>query len=191
MQRREIVNCREDEDVPEAEPLSRRSDRRRRSNRSARSRIPGIRQRRTLCGRTRGPLSTTFNARFIFDSWLVRLSSGFRSLSLGPRRLVYWAGDYQIDLLLEPRPDTDELSLTGQVLDTTGGGGKPAKATIALLTGDIQVETQVNDLGEFHLDGRVDLGSKLRIKLPRMKVVSIPLDGVGSRVRPGGEARGI
>jgi hypothetical protein len=79
--------------------------------------------------------------------------------------------------LLEPRPDTDELSLTGQVLNTAGGGGKPTKATVALLTdGSVQTETQMNQLGEFHLNGRVDTGSELRIKLPRMKVVSILLE---------------
>jgi hypothetical protein len=177
MQSSGTVNCGEGGDLPTPEPPSRRSDRQRRPDRSARSELAGIRYKRPRCGPRRGRVSTTFNARSVFDSWLAPLSTGFRSVAPGPRRLVYWAGDYQIDLLLEPRPDTNELSLTGQVLNTAGGGGKPAKATVALLTGgSVQTETQMNQLGEFHLDGRVDPGSELRIKLPRMKVVSILLE---------------
>ena len=177
MQSSGTVNCGEGGDLPAPAPPSRRSDRQRCPVRSTSGELPGVRYKRRLCGRGRGRASATFNARSVFDSRLAPLSTGCRSVAPGPRRLVYWAGDYQIDLLLEPRPDTDELSLTGQVLNTAGGGGKPAKATVALLTdGSVQTETQMNQLGEFHLNGRVDTGSELRIKLPRMKVVSILLE---------------
>ena len=177
MQSSRTVNCGEGGDPSAPERPSGRTVRQGRPDRSARRELPGIRYKRSLRGRRRCRVSTTFNARSVFDSWLSPLSTGFRSVAPGPRRLVYWAGDYQIDLLLEPRPDTNELSLTGQVLNTANGGGRPTKATVALLTGgSVQTETQMNRLGEFHLDGRVDPGSELRIKLPRMKVVSILLE---------------
>jgi hypothetical protein len=177
MQSSEAVNCRKGGDLPSPLPPSQPSDRQRRPDQSDCGELTRIRYKRALCRRSRVRVSTTVPARSVFDSWVAPLSTGVRSVTPGPRRLVYWAGDYQIDLLLEPRPDTNELSLTGQVLNTAGGGGKPAKATVALLTGgSVQTETQMNQLGEFHLDGRVDPGSELRIKLPRMKVVSILLE---------------
>jgi hypothetical protein len=167
MQSRETVNGGEGEEVAQAEPLSWFSYNRRRSRRSGRGRIPGIRCERAVCRRSPIRVSPTVNAQLVFDNWPAPLSIGFRSVAAGPRRLPLGRVHYQIDLLLRSQRDRDKWSLTGQALNTTDGGGKPAKVTIALLTGENPVETEVNEVGEFHLNGKSDLGSKLRIKLLR------------------------
>ena len=69
-----------------------------------------------------------------------------------------------------------QVRRTGSAPPSIGERALP-DVTIALLTGgDIQMETVVNELGELHLNGKSDLGSKLRIKSLRVKVVSIPLE---------------
>ena len=167
MQSRETVNGGEGEDVAEAELLSWFSDNRSRSRRSGRGRIPGIRYQRAVCRRSPIRVSPTVNAQLVFDNWPAPLSFGFRSLAPGPQRLLLGRVHYQIDLLLRSQRGRDKWSLTGQDVNTTDGGGKPAQVTIALLTGENPVETEVNQVGEFHLNGNSDLGSKLRIKLLR------------------------
>ena len=105
MQSGETVNGGEGEDIPEPEPLSWFSDNRWRSRRSGRGRIPGIRYEPAVCRRSPIRVSPTVNAQLVFDNWPAPLSSGFRSVAPGPRRLPLGRVHYQIDLLLRSQRD--------------------------------------------------------------------------------------
>jgi hypothetical protein len=85
-----------------------------------------IRPRRKNEGR--GPRT---RIELLFDSFATP-AFGARSTAGTQRNLLYRAEPYQIDLLIEPQPESNRLMITGQVLDTSHAAlfGRGAKVTL-------------------------------------------------------------
>src|SRR5690349_19977647 len=74
----------------------------------------------------RGP-----RVELLFDSFATP-AFGARSTARTQRNLLYRAEPYQIDLLIEPQPESNRLMITGQVLDTSHAAlfGRGVKVTL-------------------------------------------------------------
>jgi hypothetical protein len=74
----------------------------------------------------RGP-----RVELLFDSFTTP-AFGARSTARTQRNLLYRAEPYQIDLLIEPQPESNRLMITGQVLDTSNAAlfGRGVKVTL-------------------------------------------------------------
>lgn len=83
----------------------------------------------------------------LFDSFL--LFEGARATGAGPRRMLYRADPYQIDLQVEMSSDQSTL-VTGQVLDSrqSGFSGRDVLVVISNLRGQV-VLTMADQFGEF------------------------------------------
>jgi hypothetical protein len=115
-------------------------------------------------------------AQLIFDSLRGPLPAGVRSTSAAPRQLLYGAGEHHIDLRFEPGIDTERVSLVGQILNSSDPEKGVDAVPIVLMRGrQILSESSTNGFGEFHLDCTMETGLKLRIKLPRVNEIFIPL----------------
>ena len=86
--------------------------------------------------------------KLLFDSFL--LFEGTRATGAGPRRMLYRADPYQIDLQVEMSSDQSTLMITGQVLDSkqSGFSGRDVVVVISNLRGQV-VLTMADQFGEF------------------------------------------
>ncbi len=87
-----------------------------------------------------------------FDSFAGAMPVGVRSLRAESRHLVYDAGKYSVDLLVDGDPAEMTLTLTGHVVDKNEPGTRlgPVRA-IALSGQRVVASAMANDLGEFSL----------------------------------------
>jgi hypothetical protein len=76
----------------------------------------------------RGPRT---RVELLFDSFATP-AFGARSTARTQRNLLYRAEPYQIDLLIEPQPESNRLRITGQLLDTSDPAlfGQGVKVTL-------------------------------------------------------------
>jgi hypothetical protein len=113
-------------------------------------------------------------ANLVFDTAQQPLTAGVRSSSNVCRQLLYQHGQRFIDLRVEKAPTTDEVSLIGQIQESTSG--KQTTMPVALCCGErIIQQTQTNDMGEFHMvfspveDLHLELDiceKKIRVRVP-------------------------
>jgi hypothetical protein len=81
-----------------------------------------------------------------------------------------------LDLRLEPQIDSENVSLIGQILDSTDPTNGTAAASVALLKGGkVIAEASTNRFGEFQLDCNLGAPLELRVKLPLRTEISISL----------------
>lgn len=125
-------------------------------------------------GRSRSGKATI--AQLIFDSLRSPLPVGVRAASAAPRQLLYGAGNHRIDVRFEPRVDSEKVSLVGQILDSTNPDKGVDRLPVVLLKdGQILSESWTNQFGEFHLECNLESGLKLRIRLPHVAEIFVPL----------------
>lgn len=105
-------------------------------------------RRRALRDLVLGPRETCSSPKVLFDSFL--LFEGTRATGAGPRRMLYSADPYQIDLQVETSSDQSTLVITGQVLDSRQSGflGRDVLVVISNLRGQV-VLAMANQFGEF------------------------------------------
>ena len=115
-------------------------------------------------------------AALLFDSLVTPEAVGVRSTARTARQILYGVDNYRIDLRLEPKTDSDGLSLAGQIL-ISGQPARPVGQTaVALLQGRRIVSTsQTNEFGEFRIE--CDMASSLRLQfvLPERRIIRTPL----------------
>jgi hypothetical protein len=125
-------------------------------------------------GRARSGKATI--AQLMFDSLQSPLPAGVRAASAAPRQLLYGAGNHRIDVRFEPKVDSEKVSLVGQILDSTNPEkGLDALPVVLLRGSQILSESWTNQFGEFHLECNLESGLKLRIRLPHVAEIFIPL----------------
>ena len=121
----------------------------------------------------------TLAARLVFDSSLQPLPAGIRAWESFPRRCVYEAGSLMVDISLDPQPDSRDVVLVGQLLDsakpqrpldTLAVGLRGPKGTIA--------RAATNKFGEFHLNFAQEPGVNLEIETGANERVLIILPGL-------------
>lgn len=93
-------------------------------------------------------------ARLVFDSFEQPLTVGVRSLATpGPvsRKLLYRAGDVDIDVRVETDPD-NKVSFSGQILSSSAQFFENAPVRLES-GGQPRYETSTNPIGEFSFEG--------------------------------------
>jgi hypothetical protein len=122
------------------------------------------------------PRPITCNARVIFDSFLDPLPADMRNSHPGVHRVLYEAEGVMADLSLEPQPDSQRISLVGQVLD-------PARPQLQLASVPVVFQGQTgligvaktNEFGEFQFDFDSEPGVRLEIGIRRNHWVLLDL----------------
>jgi hypothetical protein len=86
----------------------------------------------------------------LFDSFLQSVVEGARSAATDSRQMLYRADPFQIDLQIEAKTGSNDLMVTGQLLDLSNPGiaGKDVRVTLSNLRGHV-VHAVSNQHGEF------------------------------------------
>jgi hypothetical protein len=101
----------------------------------------------------------------LFDSFLQPAVAGARSVVIGTRQMLYRADPYQIDIQIEPKPGSNRLVITGQLLDLshTGDVGRGIQVTLSNQRGDT-VLAATSQFGEF--SGEIENSGDLELSIP-------------------------
>ena len=115
-------------------------------------------------------------AEVLFDSRLEPLPVGVRSVASSSRQLLFGVEDLRIDLRLEPKIDSENVSLIGQILDSADPTKSRMTASVAVLkAGRVISEASTNRFGEFQLECGLAARMELRVTLPNGKEAYISL----------------
>jgi hypothetical protein len=101
----------------------------------------------------------------LFDSFLQPAAAGARSVVTGTRQMLYRADPYQIDIQIEPKPGSNRLVITGQLLDVSHPGviGCDIQVTLSNHHGH-SVIAATNQFGEF--SGEIENSGDLELSIP-------------------------
>jgi hypothetical protein len=101
----------------------------------------------------------------LFDSFLQPAVAGARSVVIGTRQMLYRADPYQIDIQIEPKPGSNRLVITGQLLDLSDPGviGHDIQVTLSNHRGH-SVIAATNQFGEF--SGEIENSGDLELSIP-------------------------
>jgi hypothetical protein len=101
----------------------------------------------------------------LFDSFLQPAVAGARSVVIGTRQMLYRADPYQIDIQIEPKPGSNRLVITGQLLDLSHPGviGRDIQVTLSNRRGNT-VLASTNQFGEF--SGEIENSGDLELSIP-------------------------
>jgi hypothetical protein len=120
--------------------------------------------------------STSRLAKLLFDSFRNPLQAGVRSTPTSARQQLYGAGNYRIDLRMEPREDSEKVAVVGQVLNAVDPARTSDSVPVILFKGSKIVSvSQTNSFGEFHLECDLHDDLKLHFKIPSEMEIWIPL----------------
>ena len=112
-----------------------------------------------------------------WDSLSDAAPEGVRSARPDSRHLLYRAGAYSVDLVMENDPGSRTVTLSGQIADESLPDSPVARPGAVLLSGNkVIASTYGNEFGEFAL--HYSPGSNLRLRLPLEqsgKFVELPL----------------
>jgi hypothetical protein len=101
----------------------------------------------------------------LFDSFLQPAVAGSRSVVIGTRQMLYRADPYQIDIQIEPKPGSNRLVITGQLLDLSHPGiiGRNIQISLSNRRGNTVIAT-TNQFGEF--SGEIENSGDLELSIP-------------------------
>lgn len=101
----------------------------------------------------------------LFDSFLQPALAGARSVVIGTRQMLYRAEPYQIDIQIEPKPGTNRLMITGQIMEVTGSGAtlQGLQITLSNRRGNSAI-APTNAFGEF--SGEIENSGDLELSIP-------------------------
>jgi len=101
----------------------------------------------------------------LFDSFMQPAVAGTRSVVIGTRQMLYRADPYQIDIQIEPKPGSNRLVITGQLLDLSNPGviGRDIQVTLSNRRGNT-VLAATNQFGEF--SGEIENSGDLELSIP-------------------------
>jgi hypothetical protein len=112
----------------------------------------------------------------LFDSFRGPQLAGVRSAGSASQQLLYGAGDYRIDVRIEPQMDSEKVILIGQVLNSTDPDERLSAVRVSLLTGRrMLAESVTSEFGEFQIECKLEESFRLVVLLADGTEVSIPL----------------
>ena len=115
-------------------------------------------------------------ASLLFDSFRAPLLAGMRSSGSAAQQLLYGAGDYRIDVRIEPQMDSEKVVLIGQVLNSTDPDERLSAAPVSLLKGrKLLAESVTSEFGEFQIECELQGGIHLVVTLSDKHEVSLQL----------------
>ena len=122
----------------------------------------------------------------LFDSLLQPVVEGARSAATDSRQMLYRADPFQIDLQIEAKPGTNDLQVTGQLLDLSNPGiaGKDVNITLSNLRGHV-VHAVSNQHGEFTCDVKYSGDLQITFSSPRGEPIVISLRDALGRLSQG------
>jgi hypothetical protein len=126
-------------------------------------------------------------AALVFDSFRQPQATGVRSAGPAPRQLLYKAGRYAIRLRLEAAPDTERLSIVGQLVDEHQVPAAVQDIAVLALQGRKTLDrTLTNHLGEFVLEP--DAAENLRLCVGVAEIGTFTVEPRQAPVRTEGDA---
>jgi hypothetical protein len=115
-------------------------------------------------------------ASLLFDSFRGPLLAGVRSSVSSSQQLLYGAGDYRIDVRIEPQMDSEKVVLIGQVLNSADPNQLLSSLPISLLKGrKILAESVTSEFGEFQIECELQESLRLTVLLLDGRVISLHL----------------
>jgi len=117
-------------------------------------------------------------ADLLFDSFRAPAMAGVRSSSATTpaRQLLYGAGNYRIDVRMEPQTDSEKVTIIGQVLNAVDPAQQSPSLPVILFKGKkILSISHTNSFGEFNLECDLHTDLKLHFRIPSEQEVWIPL----------------
>jgi hypothetical protein len=115
--------------------------------------------------------------RLIFDSVWQPTEAGVRATAAMPRQMLYQAGGIVIEMRVEAKPNSDRMSLEGQVMDAVLKGKGIDCIPVQLLEGQAKLaETSTNKFGEFHMEFESSKRLQISFGISEKKDIFIPLD---------------
>jgi hypothetical protein len=115
-------------------------------------------------------------ASLLFDSFRGPLLAGVRSAGSASQQLLYGAGDYRIDVRIEPQIDSEKVVLIGQVLNSADPDERFAAVPVSLLKGrKILAESVTSEFGEFQIECELEESFRLVVRLPAGREVILQL----------------
>ena len=115
-------------------------------------------------------------ASLLFDSFSSPLLAGVRSVESASQQLLYGAGDYRIDVRIEPQMDSEKVVLIGQVLNAADPHERLSALPVNLLKGrKILAESVTKQFGEFQIECGLEECFRLTVLLPGGREVSLQL----------------
>jgi hypothetical protein len=126
-------------------------------------------------------LAASTGVRLVFDSLLQPLTAGTRG-SVAARQFLYETDEFYIDLRLEPRAQTDNACLIGQVLNRATADRNAPGLAVRLQEGTRSLaHTSTNEFGEFQLEFKA--GNNLCVLISRGEAPEIVLPLYGIQVK--------
>ena len=127
-------------------------------------------------GLGKAPKKSLSLVQLLFDSFQSPIQAGVRSSAATARQLLYGAGNFRIDLRMEPQADSEKVALVGQVLNAVDPSQSTTPIPVVLFKGTkILSVSRTNAFGEFHLECELDTDLKLHFRIPSEMEVWIPL----------------
>ena len=115
-------------------------------------------------------------ASLLFDSFRSPRLAGVRSAESASQQLLYGAGDYRIDVRIEPQMDSEKVILIGQVLNAADPAERLSALPVNLLKGRrILAESVTSQFGEFQIECGLEECFRLTVLLPGGREVSLQL----------------
>jgi hypothetical protein len=134
-----------------------------------------------------GSKATSRLAGLLFDSFRAPAMAGVRSSSVATpaRQLLYGAGNYRIDVRMEPQTDSDKVAIIGQVLNAVDPAKQSPSMPVILFKGKkIMSVSHTNSFGEFNLECDLHTDLQLHFRIPSEQEVWIPLVNPAVATRP-------
>jgi hypothetical protein len=121
--------------------------------------------------------------RLVFDSLWRPAALGLRSASGKPRQMIYKAGDIAIEIQIQPEPQSDRVSIAGQVSNTARQSEGVAEIPVVLAGPNGKIaEASTNEFGEFHISFSPEPGARISFTVAGQRDLSVPLDGSGAAI---------
>ena len=123
---------------------------------------------------SRSPLAII--AELVLDTLRQPALAGVRASGLAPQSLLYRAGRVHIDLHLDRVPNSERLSVVGQVMEVAESSQAIADAEIAVLgVGGKAEKTRTNRFGEFQLEFEAEEKLYLAARMRNGLEILVPL----------------
>ena len=104
--------------------------------------------------------------------------AGVRSTLSAPRQVLYRAGNFAVEMRIEPEPNSERVNIAGQVSKAQGEGLVKVPVVVNTATGKV-TNTHTNDFGEFYVAVVPGEGLSISFEVEKGREVSIPLESAG------------
>ena len=119
--------------------------------------------------------SSRFDVPRLLIPWL-EPAEGLRSEEFVRRHFVFQRDNLLLDVQIDPRPESGDISMAGQILDPVAPSGRFGERRVVLLSEDAELaQALTNRFGEFHLEFGPAGDLMLVIQLETQSLLVTPL----------------